>query len=85
MIDNKQATDNCTRLLAGYIKEKGISMASISKGTGISYDKLCRSLSARIRPFRADELLKVCNFLEIDPMRFYRPKIMDDKGQSWVR
>ena len=62
-----------TKVLRNYIQEKGISVLKVSKGTGISYGKLQRSLLSADRALRADELLAICQFLEVDPMRFYIP------------
>lgn len=61
-----------TRALAEYINEKGISIATICKATGLTktpiYDSL--SLNGRGRPLKSDEFLLICMFLEVDPRRF---------------
>lgn len=70
-IDNHATPDEGTKLVAKYIQEKGMSMVAISKYTGISYDKLRRSLSKKTRALKADEFLRICGFLEVDPMKFF--------------
>ena len=61
-----------TRAVSEYIHEKGISISTVSEKTGISYGMLRPSLCAKgNRPLRADEYLKICNFLEVDPLRFF--------------
>lgn len=66
---------NATKALAAYINEKGISIKAISDGTGLSEGILYPSLGkGRGRELRADEYLKVCVFLELDPLRFLQMK-----------
>ena len=63
-----------TKAIANYINDKGISLKRVSEATGIPYNPICSSLGAdgtrKPRKLRGDELLKVCNFLEVNPMRF---------------
>lgn len=60
-----------TQEIAKYVKEKGIAITVISEKTGIPYGVLHPCLSGkRKRKLRADEFLAVCNFLEIEPMKF---------------
>lgn len=60
-----------TRLLATYIKEKGIKLAAISSGTGITKGVLYPSLgSGRGRELRVDEFMKICLFLDVEPTVF---------------
>ena len=60
-----------TANLSKYIRERGISMARIAKATGISYQVLTNCFDNRkSRELRADELLLVCNFLDINPYDF---------------
>ncbi|MBC8546083.1 helix-turn-helix domain-containing protein [Clostridiaceae bacterium NSJ-31] len=73
-INNRVSPDNGTKLLAAHIRTKGISIKQVSDQTGISYDKLIRSLSKESRALKTDEFLCVCQFLEVDPMRFYVPQ-----------
>ena len=62
---------NATKALAAFIKEKGISIKTLSEATKLSEGILYPSLgSGRGRELRADEFLAICVFLEVDPMRF---------------
>ena len=68
-----------TENLAKYIDEKGISLQKVSEQTGIPVNALYNSLGAktssnRTRNLRDYELLEICQFLEIDPMRFLDKK-----------
>ena len=63
-----------TKRIANYIKNKGISVAKISEVTGIGYQKLYRSLNGESRELRADELLLVCRFLDVNPYAFMDSK-----------
>lgn len=69
-IDNQSSKDIGTSLIGEYVQGKGIALLAISKSTGIAYDKLRRSLRTGNRALRLDEFLKICSFLEVDPMRF---------------
>ncbi len=62
--------DNTTMALSKYIKDKGISILSISKKTKISIGKLYSSLSGS-RALRADELVMICQVIEKDPFEFF--------------
>lgn len=82
-IDNRARTDRATQLLSEHVRRKGVAIMSISKNTGIAYDKLRRSLSTGGRALRTDEFLMICHFLETDPMRFYTTqKIPDEKKET---
>lgn len=60
-----------TKNLAIYIKEKGVSISRISEATGVSYQVLCNCFDEnKPRQLKADELLLVCRFLEVDPYTF---------------
>ena len=72
-INNSRQKDFGTLAIANFIRNKGITIVSISKNTGISYDKLRRSFRLG-RPLTADELLAVCSYLEVDPMVFHIKK-----------
>lgn len=68
-----------TENLAKYIDEKGISLVKVSESTGIPINALYNSLgkktsSQRTRNLRDYELLEICQFLEVDPMRFLDKK-----------
>lgn len=58
--------------VAKYIKNKGIQISKISEATNIEYAPLYDSLGnrGRGRDLRDDELIKVCAFLEKNPMDF---------------
>ena len=60
-----------TRKIGNYIKEKGITITRIAEATGISYQILARWFDEKnSRELKADELLLVCRFLEINPFNF---------------
>lgn len=65
--------DNTTTALSKYIKDKGISISSISQKTKISIGKLYSSLSGS-RALRADELVMICQVIEKDPFDFFTLK-----------
>lgn len=73
--------DRSTQLLAKYIKDKGVSVATISRETGIPYGSLHFSV-ARERSLKADEFLAICGFLEIDPRRFLATPICPPAQES---
>ena len=62
-----------TERVAKYVSDKGISIKKISDVTGISYQPLQVSLadSGRNRDLRDEELLKICVFLEKNPLDFF--------------
>lgn len=60
-----------TKALGQYIKERGISITRIAEATGISYQILCNCFDEKkSRELKADELLLVCRFLDVDPYGF---------------
>lgn len=59
--------DETTKKLANFIRLKGIALTRISIETGIPYSTLHNSMKYE-RPLRADEFLKICEFVGIDPM-----------------
>lgn len=61
-----------TANVAKYVTEKGINIAKMARETQIPYQSLYVSLMGknRNRELRADEFLRICQFLEIDPMMF---------------
>ena len=61
--------DACTKAVAQYIEEKCMSISAISQKTGIPRGILYRCFDGR-RKLRADEFMKICEFLEIDPRVF---------------
>lgn len=65
-----------TKNVALYVKEKGINISKMARDTKVSYAALYTSLcdEERERALRADELLAVCDFLEIEPRYFRQEK-----------
>lgn len=61
-------SDIATGRIAEYVRNKGIKISAISRGTGIPDGILRCSLSRKTRSLRADEFLSICGFLEIQPM-----------------
>ena len=69
-----------TKKLAVYLNRRGISIASIVKGTGLPKQPLYVSLgSGRNRELRADEFLTVCAFIGVDPMQFCPEELQSEK------
>lgn len=61
-----------TTRVAKYVKDKGISIAKMSEVTGLEYGAIYDSLGprGRGRDLRDNEFIKVCKFLEVNPMDF---------------
>lgn len=61
-----------TRRLSEYVRKKRINISALSRDTGISYMAIYDSLmnEQRTRDLRDDELLKICSFLDVNPMDF---------------
>ena len=60
-----------TKELSNYLSTRGIAIAAIQQGTGLSRQVLYSSLGKNgTRELRADEFLQVCVFVEVDPMKF---------------
>ena len=59
-----------TRNLSRYVKDKGINLSKMSRDTGIPYMSIYDSLvnEARDRDLRAEEMLRICKFLGVNPM-----------------
>ena len=68
--------DEATERLAQYIERKGVKVSRIAEETGLPVMALYRSLSGgkRKRPLLAGEFLKICSFLEVNPMQFMETK-----------
>ena len=64
--------DNTTKRISEFVRNKGFNLSDMSRKTGIPYGALYTSLcnEARARDLKADEFLKICHFLEKDPMDF---------------
>ncbi len=65
--------DRLTMSVSDYIKDKGIQISKLSERTQIPYGVLHPCISGR-RNLRAEEFLKICDFLEVDPKRFWGMK-----------
>ena len=62
--------DKVTQAVALYIKNRGISVSAVSRGTKIPDGILRRSVSSLERNLRASEFIDICAFLEEDPASF---------------
>ncbi|MCF2705097.1 helix-turn-helix transcriptional regulator [Enterocloster clostridioformis] len=62
--------------ISAYIKEKGITIAAMSRATGIPYSNLYGSFfhNKKNRQIRGSELIAVSKFLGIDPREFGETK-----------
>lgn len=73
--------DATTELLKDYLFDKGIQLKNLSEKANIPYstlrDVFCNKKSKR--SLRAAEFMRVCHFLELDPMKFYSDKIEMDE------
>ena len=69
-----------TENISKYIRNKGINLSKMSRDTGIAYMPLYDSLmnEERKRDLRDWEMLKICNFLGVNPMDFADPT--EEKG-----
>jgi len=70
MKGDENLIDGPTAKIAEYIGKKGVAIVAIARATGISEGILRRCLSAGKRNLRAGEFLRICEFLERDPMEF---------------
>lgn len=66
---------NVTKNLSVYVAEKGINLSVLSRATGIKRGVLHKSLSGAVadekrRPLKGEELIKICRFLDVDPLKF---------------
>lgn len=67
--------DNLTTKVAHYVQERGISVLRIAEKTGLAYGAIYPSLCANpTRKLRADEFMRICVFLGIEPERFCAAK-----------
>lgn len=67
--------DNLTNRVAQYVRDKGISVVRIAERTGLPYGSIYPSLCANpTRSLRADEFMRICAFLDIDPEKFRAQK-----------
>lgn len=63
--------DTTTTNVSNYIAEMGIKITKIARETDISDGILRRSLAAKERDLRADELMRICSFLGKNPFDFW--------------
>lgn len=58
--------------IGNYIKGKGYNLSEIARKTGLNYKNLYASLydSRSNRDLRAQELITLCIFLDVDPRMF---------------
>lgn len=54
--------------IAREINERGLRISAVSEKTGVRYSLLQPSLKGR-RELRAEEMLAICAFLKMDPMK----------------
>ncbi len=59
---------NMTRQILRYIRENALSVEAIVAATGVDRKMFSRQ---RPRSFNATEMLEVCNYLRMDPYRFW--------------
>lgn len=64
-----------TKNLSAYVDKMGINLSAMARATGIKRGILHASLSTAMnedkrRPLRDDELIKICKFLDVNPMDF---------------
>lgn len=69
-----------TKELAKYLDKRGITIAAVIKGTGLSREAMYRSLGKNsTRELRIDEFFEICAFTQIDPMKFCPPKRVNNR------
>lgn len=61
-----------SRRIGIYMKDKGFNLSEIARKTGLNYQSLYVSLydEKRERDLRAEELIPLCIFLDINPINF---------------
>ena len=62
---------NINEQINNYVVENGIKQTFLSKETGMSKDTISKILNNN-RRIMADEFLKICQALKIDPRTFYK-------------
>lgn len=71
-----------TENLAHYIQDKGVKISTLAERTNLPYQTLYKSLgrkSYQPRPLRADELMRICDFLNLNPRDFYKRPCLEKK------
>lgn len=61
-----------TKKVSEYVKNKGINLSKLSRNTNIQYMDIYNSLAnpKRNRDLKDYELIRICKFLEVNPMDF---------------
>lgn len=61
-----------TLRISQYVKDRGINLSKMARKTNIPYMSLYNSLlnKSRERDLKDYELLRICSFLEVNPMDF---------------
>lgn len=60
-----------TKRIAEIVADRGVTLTRIAEVTGIPYQAIQASLKKDgTRQLRADELVKVCKFLELNPLEW---------------
>ena len=61
-----------TEKVSEYVKNKGINLSKLSRNTNIQYMDIYNSLAnpKRNRDLKDYELIRICKFLEVNPMDF---------------
>lgn len=62
--------DYATKAVVLFVKDKRIPIAALAEKTELSPGILYPVFSGN-RNLRGEELLKICKYFEVDPMRFY--------------
>ncbi len=63
---------NISRRIGKYMKDKGYNLSEVARKTNLDYKSLYASLygDSRNRDLRAEELIPLCIFINVDPRRF---------------
>lgn len=70
--------DDATRKIVSIVKKMGIPVSVIACNTGISVGVLYPVFHGK-RRLRADEFIKICHFLNVEPMNLYNDNSKMDK------
>lgn len=64
--------DGVTTEIAEYVRKKGIVVSTLAEKSGLSYGAIYPSLcQSPTRKLRADEFMRICAFLDVDPCKFW--------------
>lgn len=77
-----KCSNEISRKIGEYIKNRGFNLKEVSRITGINYRALYDSLynDNKARDLRAEELIPLCIFLDVDPRIFADDKILPTKN-----